>query len=645
MSSVKARWLPLPVLALFAAALVVRIVVGTAMWEPGWSALTWDDFTRVALAQEWADDPFLAIGDLVWLPIQTWGYGIAFALAGDRFTGSPMALAAVLNTGAVIAAAGLVSWSAWRMFRSQSGALLAFVVMLFSPWMLFSSLSGLNESFYYLAIAGSVAGLVGWLAGSSLLSLGLGAFAVATAAGLRYDGWTYAVAWAAVVTVCELGLFARLTGRRRTENAALSWSMVGRQWPTLAIAVAPLLVPAGYMMLNLAETGDPLHFARESARIFTNAFGSVGGPVDRLLYYPSGLLRSAPLLLPVLAGVGILTARKYPSVRVLIGLTTLHFGLFYGPSLVSPAVGAFPERFLFAFVIVLAPLAGAIPGLLRSLSPRIALAAGAALASLVIIVGFIRVNDPPVAWTRAPDLLELNTALGQATRDGGTLRVGLGPGAALEALPLDVQNGNRVQTVTYEALGTADPAAVLSSVDIWIERLPARVAELGLDPDAVFGRYHIYGPAATDLPIDTDRCGCAGWTYHGEDGTAADIAEGPYMALEFVGNDPAPGEEAVLRRSFPGGSEPVEHRQRVRSLWGHGFNRGRIRLEVRVDGATVLSRDIGERSRWLDIDYTVPAGDGETVVEIAVVAQSGIEQGWEWGRASTVLVTSGEADR
>lgn len=50
------------------------------MWEPGWSAPTWDDFTRVALAQEWADDPFLAIGDLVWLPIQTWGYGIAFAL-------------------------------------------------------------------------------------------------------------------------------------------------------------------------------------------------------------------------------------------------------------------------------------------------------------------------------------------------------------------------------------------------------------------------------------------------------------------------------------------------------------------------------------------------------------------------------------
>ncbi|MDP8959912.1 MAG: hypothetical protein M3N51_12185, partial [Actinomycetota bacterium] len=139
----------LPVLA----ALALRVVLGIMAWEPGWSALTWDDFTRVELALDWAQRPSVAIGRLVWLPLHTWVLGTAFLLTGGLFGDSPMALAAVVNSLAVLGAAGLVGRAAWHLFGSSSGALLAFAAILFSPWGFYVSLSGHSEGLYYLAVA------------------------------------------------------------------------------------------------------------------------------------------------------------------------------------------------------------------------------------------------------------------------------------------------------------------------------------------------------------------------------------------------------------------------------------------------------------------------------------------------------------
>src|SRR4030067_122128 len=112
--------------------LVGRVWLAVVMWEPGWSALTWDDFTRVQLARHWAIDPeFAPGGDLVWLPAPTWINGLAFMAVGGSFRANPMLLTAIVNTVAAIAAAAIVGWSAHRLWRSLSGGLLAFAAVLF----------------------------------------------------------------------------------------------------------------------------------------------------------------------------------------------------------------------------------------------------------------------------------------------------------------------------------------------------------------------------------------------------------------------------------------------------------------------------------------------------------------------------------
>ena len=52
-----------------------RAALAFLIWEPGYSALTWDDFSRVAISQGWAQNPYV-IADLVWLPLPTWINGL-----------------------------------------------------------------------------------------------------------------------------------------------------------------------------------------------------------------------------------------------------------------------------------------------------------------------------------------------------------------------------------------------------------------------------------------------------------------------------------------------------------------------------------------------------------------------------------------
>ena len=147
------------ILLVVAALVVARIALGFFTWAPGWSALTWDDFTRVAIARQWADAPFWFNG-FVWLPLPVWITGSVYTVAGGWFASSPMALMAIINTVAVFIAAAIAAWSAHRMFSDTIGTLTVFVVVLFAPLSYFLSLSGLAEPLYFVAIATAAAGFV-----------------------------------------------------------------------------------------------------------------------------------------------------------------------------------------------------------------------------------------------------------------------------------------------------------------------------------------------------------------------------------------------------------------------------------------------------------------------------------------------------
>ena len=165
----------------------------------------------------------------------------------------------------------------------------------------------------------------------------------------------------------------------------------------------------------------------------------------RLAYYPAGLVRSAPLLLPLLVILAVLGLRQAPQSRLLTALVTLHFGLFYVTSLLSRSVGAFTERFMFAFVVALAPLLGMLPALIARARhwPFRAAVTGSILALLLIeaVYGLTHRLDE---WGHSPDLLEVTSLLGDLARGrGAPLRVFTGDGFESDLMPLAVQNGRR----------------------------------------------------------------------------------------------------------------------------------------------------------------------------------------------------------
>ena len=603
------------------ALVVARIVLGVATWSPGWSALTWDDFTRVSIAQEWAQAPFWFNG-FVWLPIPMWITGSIFAVFGDWFTSSPMALMAIVNTTAVFVASAVTAWSAHRMFKDPVGTVVVFALVLFAPWNYFLSLSGLAEPLYFVAISITVLGLVSWAATGRTAALVIGSVGVAAAAGMRYEGWWLAAAWLAVIGADSL-LLLRSSSFREVLRERLG---------AIVVAGAPMLVPLAWFGVNFANEGSPLYFAKESARIFTAAYGGFENRRQRIAYYPLSLLRAAPFLL-VLEGAVALVRRRRRVVLLLVGLFATQFVLFYVTSLPSKALGAFPERFLFAFALGLAPLIGGLPNVLRYLVPaRLIRPAAVALLVLAVAVTVVRIQDRPEEWTHAPDLLALNEQIG-IVADGDLLEVVAGPHTETDHIPLAIQNGTQVALSV-----TSDPFAVPGQAgDVWLERSPRRIIDNRIEYNPAIGRYHLAGPFAELFRLPSCP-GCDDWTWVDEGGNERPMTGGPYLGFQFVTEDPLPGERTAIVTTIEPSQQDRIGSVELRGLWGHGFNRGRMSIQVTLDDTLLFEGDIGDPSRWRSVEFDVPAGAQPHQLSVSVVALDGIEAGWDWGTASGVLV-------
>ena len=61
-------------------------------------------------------------------------------------------------------------------------------------------------------------------------------------------------------------------------------------------------------------------------------------------------------------------------------------------------------------------------------------------------------------------------------------------------------------------------------------------------------------------------------------------------------------------------------------------------IVVTLDDVVVHESDIGDPSRWMRVEFDLPAGAGPHQLSVSVVALPGIESGWGWGTASGVLV-------
>ena len=618
--------------------LVARLVLGVALWRPGWSALSEDDFHRIALAQMWASRPFFVTPDMVWLPLQAWTHGLAFRLVGRAFIDDPMLLIALVNSGAALATAALVGLAARQLFGSARGALIPFAIILFSPYAVFTSLSGLSEPLYYLAVALSVWGLVAWGVRGRTWALALGSLGVAASAVLRYEGWLLAPLWLVIVA---------FTGAA-TEEPSLG-ALVRSWWKhkaELALAAAPLMVPVLILANYAVQKGSILGFLALQAQGFATGVGEGGitSEIDRWLYYPVPLVLSAPILMPALIVLAVWCVRTTPAARPLVGLVSLHFLVFCVLSVSSRAMGGYRERFMFAFAVELAPLLGAVPLVVDRLQSRTARWTTAGLlASLAIGASVHGLANPPDEWTPPADLLEVSTALGSAARARGRpLTVVLGPGTERDAIYLQVPNGRRLRITEARKDGLRDPVALRDGVDVWVERLPARVAAIRVGAGRVIGRYHLYGPAVSQVPEPDVTL--AGWSRRDEAGVLTPLAPTNPLVIEFADDDPRAGVTVALERAVERGDRARPGFLRIRTMYGHGFYGGRISAAVRVDGHTVFQRDVAKRGGAESVTFMIPPGTGDAVLAVVLTALPGIERGWAWGRVSTTLVTSFRVD-
>jgi hypothetical protein len=348
--------------------------------------------------------------------------------------------------------------------------------------------------------------------------------------------------------------------------------------------------------------------------------------------------------MPALIALALWGSRTTPAARPLVGLVSLHFMVFCVLSVSSRAMGGFRERFMFAFAIELAPLLGAVPLVLDRLQSQTARWTTAGLlASLAIGASIHGLANPPDEWTPPADLLEVSTVLGSAARARGRpLTVVLGPGIERDAIYLQVPNGRRLRVTVGQNDGLRDPVALPDWVDVWVERLPARVAAIRVGAGRVIGRYHLYGPAASQVP--EPGMTLAGWSRRDEAGVRTPLAPTNPLVIEFADDDPRAGATVALERAVARGDRARPGSLRIRTMNGTGFYAGRISVDVRVDGQPVFRRDVAKRGGEETVTFMIPPGTGDAVLTVVLTALPGIERGWTWGRASTTLVTSFRVD-
>jgi len=269
-----------------------------------------------------------------------------------------------------------------------------------------------------------------------------------------------------------------------------------------------------------------------------------------------------------------------------------------------------------------------------------------AIVGLIVValgVTAFRWMHRPLEWTHSPDLLTLIDELGEAVPDGRPLAVVIDPRmAAVESTPLRTTHGTQLQIAVADSIGVNGPEELPVGWDLYIARFPDPSHPARPWPEVMVGRYAVEGPSADSVDLQPMPCRCSAWVVTDESGERVVLPPGPYAWVEFTSDDPPPLAYADVSTTLTvtaGSSRGVIE---VRSTYGHGFNPGRVRVEVRAGGALVEAWDLAEPSRWRRVGFDIPPGSPTIELEVAVITSTEIESGWSWGRASTVLVRSVE---
>jgi hypothetical protein len=296
----------------------------------GFSAISDDDFARVAIAQGFAFEPRLDPSGSSWLPFPFWLSGGVMTLFGTSIDVA-RALTWFTSAGSALLVYVAARWCAFDRRSAWLGAALS-AILPHAVWLGAATVpDGYCAALCLFAVATSTSfhpSRRWW-----------GALAIFCAALSRYEAWPVAA------LLAVLGVWDAFVQQRR----ALLWP-----------ALATLLAPLAWLVHGAVQHGDAFFFLQRVAE-YRRALGrSPETLLSGLLGYPKVLLRAEPeLLVAALLALLPIAGRPFPrhSKRLLLASAALLGFLILG-DLGDGAPTHHPERPLLMLWLVLCLFAG-----------------------------------------------------------------------------------------------------------------------------------------------------------------------------------------------------------------------------------------------------------------------------------------------
>jgi len=212
--------------------LVSRVLLSLLLIQHGFRALSDDDYSRVVIAQAFAEHPSLDPSQTSWLPFPFWLYGTLMAGFGTSLTvARAVAFAIGLCSTLIIGLAA--RWMGLSRGASVLSCLLAMSVP-YSAWLGLATTPDVYSAALLLLACSS-------LARKQPTIRALGAVAVIVASLSRYEAWPVALLWA---------LFTGMDAARL------------RRWHYALLALLVALAPALWMLHGRALHHDAFFFIK-----------------------------------------------------------------------------------------------------------------------------------------------------------------------------------------------------------------------------------------------------------------------------------------------------------------------------------------------------------------------------------------------
>lgn len=270
--------------------------MSSSCWAPAWGsivscflalsasgqsffAISDDDYSRLVIAQQFAELPKVDPSGTSWLPLPFWLYGSAFALFGNTLS---VAQVVATLTG-LLAVAGIYVAARWVSLTIPAALLAAVIGALFPHAANYRMATVPDYPTAVLALLGATS-----LAARSPHHRFLGAVAALTATLSRYETWPLAL---------TVALFAIIDWHKDRSN----------RWLLTAAAAAPAGV-AAWVLHGLVRHSDAFFFVKRVTAYKRALGGTAPSFTTRLTAEPLAFLREEPELVVTTVALGIAVA-------------------------------------------------------------------------------------------------------------------------------------------------------------------------------------------------------------------------------------------------------------------------------------------------------------------------------------------------